>query len=299
MAKRVGVILSGCGRRDGSDPIETALTLLVIERAGAVAVCAAPDGEQTAVVDHLAGTLTGLPRNVRSEAARLVGLPVLPLGALDAGTIDALVIPGGEGALTLLSNYADKHELCQVEPEIARLLRALLAAHRTMGFIGLSALLAARVLGPVAGVRVTLGPRGTLPSKHAAIMGADVRPCTADDDIADQKARVYTTPGFLVEGARLAGVARAIDRVVRAVVGGARDRAPAPVVVGAPAGERGPAVVPRPAPPDNGPARNSTIPVRGMSSGQPTSGQPAGQSAAPPSGPSIEPRRRSRGARRY
>ena len=68
-----------------------------------------------------------------------------------------------------------------------------------MGFIGLSALLAARVLGPAAGVRVTVGPKGTPAAKHAAIMGADVRPCTPEDMIVDQKARVYTTPGFLAE----------------------------------------------------------------------------------------------------
>ncbi len=89
-----------------------------------------------------------------------------------------------------------------------------------MGFIGLSALLAARVLGPVAGVRVTLGPKGTAPAKHAAIMGADVRPATVDDVISDQKARVHTTPGFLAEEPTLPKVARAIEQLVRAVLGG-------------------------------------------------------------------------------
>ena len=274
MAKRVGVILSGCGRRDGSDPAEVLLALLVIERAGAVAVCAAPDGDQAVIVDHLGGAATGAPRNIRSEAARLAGAPILPLTALDAGAIDALLIPGGEGAGTLLSNYADKHELCQVDPEIARLLRALLAAHRPMGFLGLSALLAARVLGPVAGVRVTLGPRGTPASKHAAIMGADVRPSTVDDVIADQKARVYTSPGFLVEGAHLAGVARAIDRLVRAVVAGARDRAPSPIVPGTGDGRSAP-VAPKPEPA--------------------ASRAPSQAPAAPPRQVSeIEPRRRPR-----
>jgi enhancing lycopene biosynthesis protein 2 len=261
---------------------EAMLALLVIERAGAVAVCAAPDGDQKAVVDHLSGAITGEPRNIRSEVARIAGTPILPLSALDAGTIDALVIPGGEGAVGVLSDYATRHELCQVDPEIARLLRALLAGHRPMGFIGLAALLAARVLGPVAGVRVTLGPRGTLPSKHAAIMGADVRPCTADDDIADQKARVYTTPGFLVEGARLAGVARAIDRVVRAVVGGARDREPAPFVPGTREGT--PAFVPKPV----------AKPVTATSAG--SSESPA---LLPRAVSGIEPRRRPRSTRRH
>jgi enhancing lycopene biosynthesis protein 2 len=279
MAKRVGVILSGCGRRDGSDVAEALLALLVIERAGAVAVCAAPDAEQAATVDHLSGAVAGPPRQARVEAARLIGGPILPLAALDAAAIDALVIPGGQGAATLLSNYADKHELCQVDPEIARLLRALLAAHKPMGFLGLSALLAARVLGPVAGVRVTLGPRGTTPSKHAAIMGADVRPATADDVIADQKARVFTTPGFVVEGASLAAVARAMDKLVRAVVGGARDRAPA----AAPA--LGAKIDPPPAP----------IAALGRAPNVPG----IAPAPAPREISAIEPRRRPRHARRY
>ena len=96
-----------------------------------------------------------------------------------------------------------------------------------MGFIGLSALLAARVLGPAAGVRITVGPKAVPAAKHAASMGADVRPCAEQDVIVDQKARVYSTPGFMAPGAHLAGVARAMDRLVRAIVGAARDRHPA------------------------------------------------------------------------
>jgi enhancing lycopene biosynthesis protein 2 len=226
MAKRIGVVLSGCGGRDGSDVAEALLTLLVIERAGAEAICAAPDVEQAAVVDHLTGKTTRGARNARVEAARIAGR-VLPLGDLAAAGIDALVIPGGEGAVATLSDYADKHELCQVDQHLALVLRAMLQGRRPMGFVGLSAVLAARVLGPVAGVRVTLGSKGTPAAKHAAVMGADVRPCAAEDVIVDQKARVFTTPGFLAEGARLAGVARAVDRLVRAVVGAARDRSPA------------------------------------------------------------------------
>jgi enhancing lycopene biosynthesis protein 2 len=96
-----------------------------------------------------------------------------------------------------------------------------------MGFVGYAALLAARVLGPVAGVRLTVGSKGTPAAKHAAIMGADVRPCADEDIIVDQKSRVFTTPGFLPETAHLAGVARALDRLVRAVAGSAKDRNPA------------------------------------------------------------------------
>jgi enhancing lycopene biosynthesis protein 2 len=223
VAKRVGVILSGCGWGDGSDAAETMLAIFFAERAGARIICAAPDRPQRTVVDHLTGGLVADgARNARVEAARLSGGPVIPLAELRADAIDALLVPGGGGAGTTLSDYADKHELATVDPDLVKLLRALLPAHRPMGFIGLSALLAARVLGPVAGVRVTLGPKGTALSKHAAVMGADVRPSTVDDVISDEKARVHTTPGFLAEDPTLPAVAKAIDQLVRAVLGGGR-----------------------------------------------------------------------------
>ena len=227
MAKRVGVILSGCGQRDGSDVAEAMLALLIIERAGAEAICAAPDAEQAAVFDHLNGRATRGTRNARVEAARIVGAGVRTIGELPGEGIDALIVPGGEGAINTLSDYEQKHELCTVHADVALILRAMLQGRRPMGFVGLSVLLAARVLGPVAGVRVTVGPKGIPAAKHAAIMGADVRPCAEEDVIIDQKSRVYSTPGFLTPGAHLAGVARAMDRLVRAVVGSARDRHPA------------------------------------------------------------------------
>ena len=87
MAKRVGVILSGCGRRDGSDAAEAVLTLLVIERAGATAICAAPDGDQKTVVEHLGGAPTGAVRNARLEASRLTGAPAVSYTHLTLPTI--------------------------------------------------------------------------------------------------------------------------------------------------------------------------------------------------------------------
>jgi enhancing lycopene biosynthesis protein 2 len=226
MAKRIGVVLSGCGQRDGSDVGEALLTILVIERAGAEVVCGAPDVDQPIVVDHLRGRPAKGARNARAEAARIAGPRVVSLAELTVDGLDGLMIPGGEGAVVTLSDYAEKHELCQVQPDVARLLRGMLQARRPVGLVGLAALLGARVLGPMAGVRLTVGSKGTPAAKHAAIMGADVRPCAAEDVIVDAKSRVSSTPGFLAEGATLPGVARALDRLVRGVVGAARDRAP-------------------------------------------------------------------------
>jgi enhancing lycopene biosynthesis protein 2 len=230
MAKRVAVILSGCGHRDGSDVAETMLAFLMLDRAGAKVICAAPDAEQREVVDHLmdaaasaiatptAAATSSVPRNARVEAARLAPGEVLPLAALDPNRLEGLFIPSGRGVATLLSDYAEKGALCAVDPDLARVMKALLAAKKPMGFVGLAAVLAARVLGPVAGVRLTLGSKAVVAAKHAAVMGADVRPGAIDDVIADERARVYSTPGLEAEGARLAQVAKAIEKLARALV---------------------------------------------------------------------------------
>src|SRR5262245_7653288 len=97
MAKRVGLVLSGCGAEDGSEIREAVLSVLSLERAGAEVVCAAPDVVQTQVVDHLnhAAAETGGGRRVISEAARIARGQIRDLASLAVNDIDALVMPGG------------------------------------------------------------------------------------------------------------------------------------------------------------------------------------------------------------
>ncbi len=231
MAKRVGVILAGCGHRDGSDVGEATITLLALDRMGADIICAAPDQPHAVVFNHLNGEAMPVKppkRVVLVEAARLTRGRIISLAALGDRELDALIIPGGQGVGYSLSNYAEKGELCEVHPDIVRLLRAMLAAHKPIGVSSLAAILAARVLGPVAGVRLTLGSKHPPAAKHAAVMGADVRPCTVDDVVVDQKARVISTPASMYDDAPLRQIALGMEKLVRTVVGLARDRSPRP-----------------------------------------------------------------------
>ena len=230
MAKRVGVVLSGCGSEDGSEVREAVLTLLSLERGGAEPVCLAPDLTQSRVVDHLSGKVDpGVgPRRVLVEAARIARGQLRDISSVRDNEFDALIFPGGHGVANLLSNYADKGVVCNVHTDVERLLRAMLARRRPMGFICLAPILAARVLGPVAGVRITLGSRACEPAKHAAVMGADVRPCPLRDIVVDQKTSVVSTPAYMYEDARLADVAVGVDKAVRMVLSLARDRRPRP-----------------------------------------------------------------------
>jgi enhancing lycopene biosynthesis protein 2 len=228
MPKRVGVVLSGCGPADGSEVREAVLTLLSIERGGAEAICMAPDRPLSHVVDHRTGAEGGPPRSVLAEAARIARGDIRDLAKVTLDDVDALVFPGGHGVSTVLSNYVDKGAVCDVNPEVVRLMKGHLSSRRPLGFVGLAPILAARVLGPISGVRITLGPRGTTPAKHAAVMGADVRPCHPREIMVDQKSRVFSAPGHMYDDARLPDVAVEIDKMVRALLGLAKDRRPRP-----------------------------------------------------------------------
>lgn len=226
MATRVGVVLSGCGASDGSEINEAVLTLYWIERAGGRAICMAPDVGQAAVVDHLtqAPDSQAGPRRVLVESARIARGRVQDIATVRDNDLDALVFPGGHGVATALSNYGERGVVCDVHPEVTRLLKAMLQRRRPMGFICLSPILAARVLGPAAGVRITFGTKTCEEAKHAAIMGADVRPCPLREILVDQKNRVVSTPAYMYDDARLSDVGFSIERLVRQVVSLARDR---------------------------------------------------------------------------
>jgi len=230
MATRVGVVLSGCGNADGSEINEAVLALYWIERAGGRPICMAPDVDQPRVVDHLTRSPDGSasPRRVLSESARIARGQVRNIASIQDNELDALIFPGGHGVVSVLSNYAEKGVVCEVHPEVTRLLKAMLVRRRPMGFICVSPILAARVLGPAAGVRITFGSKACEEAKHAAIMGADVRPCPEREILVDQKNRVVSTPAYMYDEARLSDVGMSIERLVRQVMSLARDRQPRP-----------------------------------------------------------------------
>src|SRR5689334_8729389 len=95
---KVGVVLSGCGHLDGSEIHEAVLTLLALDRAGASAVCLAPDIEQKSVVNHRSGHPAESVRNVLEESARIARGKVQDLARVKAADLDALILPGGYGA---------------------------------------------------------------------------------------------------------------------------------------------------------------------------------------------------------
>ena len=156
MSRKVAVILSGCGVYDGAEIHEAVCALLALNRAGATAVCAAPNVEFDEI-DHITGQPTGKKRNALVEAARIARGQIRDVALLHAEEFDAALLPGGFGAAKNLSTFATAGADCTVEPATAEFLRAMKAAGKPIGALCIAPVVLARLFGPDFHPQVTIG----------------------------------------------------------------------------------------------------------------------------------------------
>ncbi len=215
MAKRIGVLLSGCGVFDGSEIHEAVLTLLALDRAGAEIVCMAPDMEQYHVVNHLTQEVTGERRNVLVESARIARGKIRDLAEVKAGEIDGLIMPGGFGAAKNLSDFALKGKDATVHEDVRRLLTELVEAGKPVGAICIAPAVLASALSEREPEVTIGGDEGTAQAIEA--MGGHHRTCTVDMIHCDEKNRIVSTPAYML-GPGIKDVAEGIDNLVRKVL---------------------------------------------------------------------------------
>ncbi|TAH34630.1 MAG: isoprenoid biosynthesis glyoxalase ElbB [Planctomycetota bacterium] len=215
---RVGVCLSGCGYLDGAEIHESVLTLLALDRAGAQALCFAPDIPQMHVVNHLSGQVVpGETRNVLAEAARIARGNIVPASRVRAGDFDALILPGGYGAAKNLCNFAVAGAQASVEPEVARVVRETLQAGKPLGAICISPALVAAVLrGAPARPELTIGNDLDTATALEA-MGVKHVACPVRDIHVDQRNNIVSTPAYML-ARDIAEAADGIERLVGAIL---------------------------------------------------------------------------------
>jgi enhancing lycopene biosynthesis protein 2 len=215
MAKKIGVLLSGCGVFDGAEIHETVLTLLAIHRAGSEAVCMAPDMDQFHVINHLTQAEMDEKRNVLVESARIARGEIENLAQVRADDIDALIVPGGFGAAKNLSNFAVKGPDAAVHPEVKRLLMEMSEAQKPIGAICIAPATLTRALGEKA-PEVTIGNDvGTAAAIET--MGGRHHDCAVEDIWVDAANRIVTTPAYML-GPGIGDVAVGIEKLVNQVL---------------------------------------------------------------------------------
>ncbi len=216
--KKIGVILSGCGVYDGSEIHEAVITLLAIDRAGAEAVCMAPDIDQMHVVNHLTGEpAPGEKRNVLVESARIARGKIRNLKEVKASDIDALILPGGFGAAKNLCDFAVKGADCTVQTEVARLVKDVVKAKKPLAAVCIAPALVSRVLGnEKLAHRLTIGTdQGTAQALEK--MGSAHVSCPVTEFVVDKENRLVSTPAYMLAG-RISEAAEGIEKTVKALL---------------------------------------------------------------------------------
>jgi enhancing lycopene biosynthesis protein 2 len=211
MAKRVLVVLSGCGYLDGSEITEAVVSLLALDRAGAVVQCAAPDQPQAHVVNHLVGEVTTESRNVLVESARIARGAVAPLASIRAEDFDGVWLPGGFGAAKNLSNVAFEGASATVLPDLVALLRAFRAAGKPIGAVCIAP---AIVVAALREGSVTIGEDAGTAGVIEATGGVHTT-CPVTACHVDLGRKIVTAPAYMFE-ARISDVAVGIERAVAA-----------------------------------------------------------------------------------
>lgn len=213
--KNVGVLLSGCGVYDGAEIHEAVITMLALERRGAVAICMAPDMAQYHVVNHLTGQPSDETRNVLVEAARIARGEITDIRNVRASQLDALILPGGFGAAKNLSDFAIKGKDAEIHFEVRRLITEMADSAKPIGAMCISPAVLAKVLED-RHPQVTIGnDLGT--AEAIETMGGRHVVCKVGEIHVDPENRLVTTPAYMI-GPSIADVAEGIEKLVHQVL---------------------------------------------------------------------------------
>ncbi len=217
MKKKIGVVLAGCGVYDGAEIHESVITLLAIDRAGAEAVCMAPNVDQMHVINHLNGEEMNEKRNVLVESARIARGNIKDIAEVKADDIDALFFPGGFGAAKNLSDFAVNGENCSVHPEVTRLVREFAAKQKPQGVACIAPAMFAKIYeGGDVHPTLTIGNDKDTSAKIEK-MGSRHQDCAVQEVVLDTKNKIVSTPAYML-GQTISEVADGIEKSIQELV---------------------------------------------------------------------------------
>lgn len=193
---RFAIILSGCGRSDGSEIHETVTAMLAITDLGGSYDCYAPNIEQAVVINGLTSEKTTERRNVLVESARLARGAIKDISELKLSDYDGVLLPGGLGAVTNWCDFAQSGIECTVDTSINRVLEEAYKQKLVIGAMCIAPVVVARVLGKY-GVTVTIGNDKTV-AKAIEVTGAHQQDTKVEAACIDEKNRIVTTPAYML-----------------------------------------------------------------------------------------------------
>lgn len=219
MTKRIGIVLSGCGVKDGSEIHEAVMALYHVVKNGGTPVFMAPNIEQSSVINHKNDTDMREHRNVLVESARIARGDIHDIADIRIGDVDALIFPGGFGAAKNLSDMALHDNVADmvVELHTQQLIEEMFEARKPMGFICIAPASIAAVALKGKGVKLTIG-NDMATAKNIMALGNTHVEATAGDIVVDTEKKIVSTPAYMlaqniVEAGE--GIGKLVDRIFK------------------------------------------------------------------------------------
>lgn len=209
-SKKIALVLSGCGNKDGTEITEAVALIVGLSRQAELHFFA-PNREFNSK-NFLSGESLG-PRNMMVEGARISRSQIKDLKNLRANDFDALVFPGGFGAANNLSDWSSRGAACEVLPEVRDAILAFHSQHLPIAAVCIAPVLLAKVLGSEK-ITVTLGND---PKTIAEVekTGALHELCPVDDFITDRDHKIITSPAYMYDDAKPFQVYDGIQRLTQ------------------------------------------------------------------------------------
>lgn len=212
--KKFAVVLAGCGQHDGSETHEVILTLLAMDQEGIAWDAFAPDVNQHSVINHVTQSVNmAETRSVLQESARLVRGKIQPISTANAAEYDAIIFPGGLGAVTILCDWLEKKADFSFNPDVKRFIDDAVLYNKPMGFICIAPIMITKIYK---GAQFTIGNDPTI-AKQINAMGCQHINCPADGVVVDEVHKIVSTPANMV-AKNISAVYVGIKKLVHALV---------------------------------------------------------------------------------
>lgn len=215
MKKKIAVILSGCGFKDGSEINEAVFTLLSIEEQNSEHVCFAPDIDQYHVVNHVNDQVIEESRNVLIESARIARGDISNLNDLQADNFDAVIVVGGFGVAKNLSNFGYDAENFKINNSLLEKLNSFKDLSKPCGFVCIAPILIGKVFDQQF-AKATIGSDQST-SSFLKEQGVDHQDCEVNKAVVDEKNKVVSTPAFMLANSLIearAGISVLVERLI-------------------------------------------------------------------------------------
>ena len=180
-------------------------------------MCFAPAGKTLFVRDHLTGHDVNDTRNMIVESARIARGRIRDLATASVDELDALIIPGGQGAALNLSTFLVDGVNCSVLPDVSRLIGGMAKAGKPIGAICIAPATVARVFQRD-GISATM--TGGTDEKIAGsfeAMGQRHEGCAPTECVIDRERKLVSSPAYMNANA-IGEVWQGIRKLVGAVV---------------------------------------------------------------------------------